>query len=77
MPEAAKSDEIFPQTYREMWVELWGRIEKLAAENVTRALSAKDMTDLGKVQGANEAYRAVVGTMAAIADRHEVNPTLQ
>ena len=78
MPEATtESTEIFPQTYREMWIALWSRLDKLATDAASKALTVKSMDELARVQGEHQAYLTSIAIMQSVANEHEVNPTLQ
>lgn len=66
--------ETDPGRYRAMWVALFQKLATYRSDNLARAILSKDMTELAKTQGAEEAYGIVDAIMAQVEKETGVNP---
>lgn len=60
--------------YRDMWLSLAAKLAVYRADNVARAIEAKDMTALAKNQGADHAFNVAEALMAEVERAAGVNP---
>ena len=61
--------------YRDMWMEFARTLGSLRDDNRSRALLAKDMSELAKFQGIEQGLALADSFLAKIEREHEVNPT--